>query len=269
MNSGRETGEIWARRHATAAEAWPTLSVELRDFRAFVEERWPEGVNEQEVSLADLYLTCACSLGVEEALRAFERAHRDEIDAVVRRLGQLAPPLDDARQLVVERLFAGQAPKIRAFRGRGSLRSWVRVVALRTLLNHRQRTLGKERSLEDDSDLDQLLPPGKDAELELMKQRYGMEVRAALRECIQQLSEKERTLLRLAFIENANVDAIGAFYAVHRATAARWVQAAHRALTSRIHRHLRERLKVDREELESILRLVSSGFDTSLSRYLE
>jgi len=258
----------WQRRYADARKAWPSVHVDLAEFRAFVVQRWTELTDESEVAFSDLYLTCGCSLARSAAFVAFEQAYRAEIDAVVKRLGPLAPPVDDARQLIHERILTGPKPKILEFRGRGSLKSWVRVVALRALLNHRQR-IDERVPVDDDSDIERLLPASDDPELELMRRHYAEEVRATLRECIAQLDARERTLLRLAFIEGATVDAIGALYAVHRATAARWVQSAHRVLTTRVHRRLRERLRIDSDELESVLRLLSSAFDTSLSRYLE
>lgn len=260
--------ELWAQRYAAARQTWPDLRVGLPEFRAYVEERWPDPFEDRQVALSDLFLTCGCALGRPEAFAAFEQAYRGEIDAAAKRLGKLAPPVDDARQLIHERLLTSSPPKISEFRGRGSLKSWVKVVALRTLLNHRQRINGKEQPLESNSDLERLLPASDGPELAMMKEHYGTEVRAALRDCIAELSAKERTLLRLAFIEDATVDAIGAVYGVHRATAARWVQAAHRDLTTKVHRRLRERLRLNNTELESALRMIASGFDTSLSRYL-
>jgi RNA polymerase sigma-70 factor (ECF subfamily) len=261
--------DLWARRYAAARTEWPHLQVTPEEFRAHVEARWPDTFEDHEVALADLFLTCGCTLGRHEAFAAFDKKFREEIEAVVKRLGRLSPSADDARQLIHERLLTSAAPKIAEFRGRGSLKSWVRVVALRTLLNHRQRAQEKEQAIESDSDIDRLLPAGENPELALMKQHYAAEVRAALRDCIGELNAKERTLLRLAFVEGATVDAIGAVYGVHRATAGRWVQAAHRSLTSGVHRRLRERLRLKTDELESALRLISSGFDTSIARYLE
>ncbi|HEU4614444.1 MAG TPA: sigma factor-like helix-turn-helix DNA-binding protein, partial [Kofleriaceae bacterium] len=94
------------------------------------------------------------------------------------------------------------------------------------------------------------------------------ELRAAVAEAMTQLAPRERLLLRYHYIDAASIDRIGALLGVHRATAARWVAAAERAVIDKTHAALRARLRIPHEELESILRLIHSQLDISLPQAL-
>ena len=82
------------------------------------------------------------------------------------------------------------------------------------------------------------------------------------------LEPRARTILRYAFVDRLSVDALGSLYDVHRATAARWLRAAHEALGQRTRELLIERLGVTSEELASVLALIQSSLDVSLERLL-
>ena len=63
-------------------------------------------------------------------------------------------------------------------------------------------------------------------ELELQKREHAAAFTAALREAAAALEPRLRAVLAMHFTEDLSIDQIGAVYAVHRATAARWVQRA-------------------------------------------
>jgi len=65
-----------------------------------------------------------------------------------------------------------------------------------------------------------------------------------------------------------SIDAIGAAFGVHRATAARWLTRARGALVSATHKRLAARLELPVEQIESVIRLVQSKLDASMIRYL-
>jgi RNA polymerase sigma-70 factor (ECF subfamily) len=64
------------------------------------------------------------------------------------------------------------------------------------------------------------------------------------------------------------VDILGRLHGVHRATAARWVEAARASVVRAVRRHLRGTLGLGASELDSIVGLVKSGLDVSLTRLL-
>ncbi|MBZ0236411.1 MAG: helix-turn-helix domain-containing protein, partial [Deltaproteobacteria bacterium] len=105
-----------------------------------------------------------------------------------------------------------------------------------------------------------------DPELALLKARYAGELEAALRRAGEALTERERALLRLAFVDGLNVDQVGDVYGVHRATAARWIARARTRVFELTRDDLRARLALTPTEFESVVRLVRSQVELSLTR---
>ncbi len=83
------------------------------------------------------------------------------------------------------------------------------------------------------------------------------------------LTPRQRNLLRHQLVDHLSIDEIGALYQVHRATAARWLEAARQAVVEQIKLAMMARLRIHGEEYESILRLIHSAVDLSISRHLE
>jgi RNA polymerase sigma-70 factor (ECF subfamily) len=69
-------------------------------------------------------------------------------------------------------------------------------------------------------------------------------------------------------VHQLSIDEIGRTYDVHRATAARWLTAVRDRLQDETRRRLRERLKVDDRELDSLFRVVESQLAVSFRRVL-
>jgi RNA polymerase sigma-70 factor (ECF subfamily) len=263
----------------TARAAWPGVDVAEEELAAFVAERRPRAEadrseppeGEPKLLVDDLYLACACARGDPVALAAFERAFFSEIDgAMHRRGGPGTPSADDVRQLVRKRLFVGEdgaRPKIAEYSGRGTLRSWLRVMVTRMVINATTRAV-PETPFADDA-LMFLLGGSGDPELEYAKRTYEAEFRAAFKDALAALEPRERSLVRYAFGDGLTVDAVGSIYGVHRATAARWIVSAHRSLLSHVQRLVSARLGISEDEYSSALRLVLSRLDLSLERYLK
>jgi len=69
-------------------------------------------------------------------------------------------------------------------------------------------------------------------------------------------------------VHDMSIDEIGAAFGVHRATAARWLNRARTALVAATHKRLAARLEIPVEQIDSVIRLVSSQLDASVIRYL-
>jgi RNA polymerase sigma-70 factor (ECF subfamily) len=224
----------------------------------------------RDVRAGELQLTRACAAGDP---RALERLENDYFGEISRALGRVRADIsrEDFAQMVRERLYVapqpGKAPRIAEFTGRGDLRTWLRVTITRTLLNVAARR--REERTGDDGLLDVLPALEADPELELMKRRYAGELREAFSVSAAELSARERTLLRHAVIDKLSIDAIASIYGVHRATAARWVNAASDVLRERVAQELASRLRIDRDELKNVLRMIESRLDVSVRRCLE
>jgi RNA polymerase sigma-70 factor (ECF subfamily) len=254
--------------HAAARRAWPTVALTPEQFAGHLRARLPAEGDAAAALRAlhtdDLYLACGCALGDTRALAAFE----DDVLSVVDRALPLvrAEPhvIDEVKQQLRLIILVGErgAPKIAEFAGRGSLRNWVRVMAVRAAL-HLMREAERHRPTESDA-LERALPPAGSPELDYLKRRYRGAFEQAFRVALRALSPRERTLLRHRFIDELSIDEIGALYRVHRATAARWVERAAQALQARTRAALLEQVMVTATELDSIIRLVRSQLKVTL-----
>lgn len=216
----------------------------------------------------DLYLACACADGTREAIAAFEERHFVEIDRAIARLRPGGLTADELRQRLRQKLFVGDGerpPAIAAYSGRGPLSAWFRAITTRVVLDH----LGAARERPTPSDLfDALASADEGTETGHMRVVYRAELRAAFEEATARLEDRERNLLRYAFVDGLSVDGLAAVYKIHRATAARRLQSARESLGQHLRDVLTERLKVSDTELGSIVRLVMSSVDLSVARYL-
>src|SRR5262249_50772170 len=123
----------------------------------------------------------------------------------------------------------------------------------------RQLATGELARLADDTD---------DPETAYLKRHYKDELRAAFTSAIEQLGADERRILRYAVIEQLSIDEIARLEQVHRATAARHVTRARAELVEQTRRILRSRLRVDAQQLVSILHLIESQLDVSIQGLL-
>jgi RNA polymerase sigma-70 factor, ECF subfamily len=224
-----------------------------------------------QLRAADLYLACACSLGDTRALERFDHEFGRDIDLAIARSGSLNVAKDEFRQLLRDKLFVSRGdrlPKIADYAGRGDLRSWVRVTAVRMIVDiARQRTAGKEIPVESDL-LGAMPSPAEDPELDYIQRVYKNEFRDALQLGFSRLTPRERNLLRHQVIHGLNIDQVGAIYHVHRTTAFRWIEKARKALLKETRELLMSRLAVGATELLSIMRVVQGDLDVSVRRLL-
>ncbi len=241
---------------------------------AFLASRLPEltgplATRLRELRVEDLALAWACSRGDAAAVAAVEARHFDVIPLALSQMPDAAAQAKEITQQLRLALFvgaAGQAPKIVQYAGRGDLRSWLRVVAVRAAVDL-LRLQSREVELSDRM-LAVLPAGGADPELEHLKRLYQAEFKAAFERAMASLEARERNVLRYHFVEGLNIDEIGALHGVHRATVARWLQKIREALLARTRQELMQGLRVESAELESIMRLIQSQLDASISRLL-
>ncbi len=261
--------ELWDQARA----AWPELRVEASGFMTFVAERLdaqsvlPDAIT--ALRPGDLLLCHGCLLGDPIALGALDVGYLASTPSLVRRMRLSAAEADDVRQTLAQRLLVGterSGPRLQAYSGRGDLRNWIRTAALRTAQN--LGASNARRPLADEQTLAQIVEPGEDPALGLLRQQYGEQFRLAFEAAVGDLTARERTLLRLAFVDGATSDALSAVYGVHRATAARWVASARDRLSARTRHRMMEQLGIGRADLQSIMRLIQSQLDVSVRRCL-
>jgi RNA polymerase sigma-70 factor, ECF subfamily len=218
--------------------------------------------------LGDLYLAYGCAREDAAALQIFEHQILAEVARKLAYLRLSFSEHDDLMQSLRERMLVAVEGRrgISAYDGRAPLVIWLRVVAAR--LGQRQAHRDRRAQATEDHQLDQLAPGVADPSLAYLKRHYGAQFRAAFAEAVASLSPRERNLLRHAVIDELSIDQLAAIYHVHRATAARQLKQAREALIAATRERMRATLRVNEEELESILRGIMSMTDVTLRQVL-
>jgi RNA polymerase sigma-70 factor (ECF subfamily) len=269
----REVPDELETRFGEAAAAWPGVCLEPERFARALVQRVGAGAVAEAIGalrVTDLYLACGCAEGDPAALAAFESHCGPAIERAV--TAARVPPADraDVGQIVRRRLLVApspdEPPRIVTFSGRGSLGSWVRVVATREAARLLSRTL--REPLAEDYELDGLLAHDDDPELAYLKRRYSADLKRAFAAAVKALEPRERLVLRQHTIDGLGIDQLAAAHQVHRSTAARWIEAARASVLAATQRDLLQHLRITHTELASIVRLIASQLDLSLPRLL-
>jgi len=264
--------EILAAHLAAGREAWPDAVLTEAAFIRHLARVLSADAGEEELRAlrgADVYVACACVGGDEQAMRAFERRYFSEVDVAAARLRAPPQAAVEVKQMLRRILFVSEGKRGAAagsFAGRGDLRGWIRVAAVREL----QRILIREKravSLDDDEIFD-VLSPAQDPELAYLRDLYRTGFAEAVRVAMAEAPAKERALLRYHVVDGLNIDEIGRLYDVHRATVARWLEKARAGILARTRDELTRRLGISPDEVDSIIRLVRSRLDVSMERVL-
>lgn len=219
------------------------------------------------MAAADLYLAYGCRRGDPLALELFVLEYGDDIDRAAAKGRSAGIAVEDFRATMLEKLFVDPA-RIEQYTGRGALRGWVRVVAVRMVVDLvRKAAVRPVQGQADTSDMLRLVGD-EEVELGYLAERYRQPVRSALEAAFDALSPRQRNLLRLRVLQQLNHDQLGARYGVHRTTAARWLADAQARLLAQTKTVLHERFGVATSEFESVVRLVQSRIHLSVRRIL-
>jgi RNA polymerase sigma-70 factor (ECF subfamily) len=255
---------------ARGAAEYPSIR-EPVGLRALLERRAADAKpGELEARAGDLYLAAACVAGDAVAIAMFDQ----RLPAtVVPALARIGVPASDNDEILQRTRVALLAPNDRGkcglaeYTGRGELRAYVRAVAVRLALKRLQRETAP--GSDDPSALLELVRDAHDsADFELLKQKYKADLRAAFATAFAALSPRERTLLRQHYLDGLTIDLLAPLYQVHRATCARWIEAARASVLREVRAHLRRTLGLDDRELDHAIELVRSQLDLSLNRQL-
>ncbi|HLK92037.1 MAG TPA: sigma factor-like helix-turn-helix DNA-binding protein [Polyangia bacterium] len=249
------------------AEAGPHAPVDPARFIGWVGARLgaPDPTAIAAARAADLHLAQACAAGEAAALADFERALA-AVRPAIATLGAQPADIDEVLQRLRVQMLVGTPPGIAHYRGSGELRAWLRVVAVREAV--RVLTERGHDQLVDDTRLLEAYLPAIDGEHELIRGELVAAFRAAFDEAIRALPARDRLILRQHAVDDLSIDQIGALHAVHRATAARWIEHAHVELARATERALKARLGGTSAEARSLLRQITSRMDASIHRLL-
>src|SRR3954470_4945275 len=201
---------------------FPDVRVPEAAFDAAVEARGGASVR-----AAELYLCVGCEAGDPAALRAFDNRYLSQLGGAISRINPSGAFADEVRQRLRERLFVGSPPRISTWSGVAPLEAWLRATAVRTAL-----TLLRERGqARQEPSFEEAVQQG-DPELAYLRERYRTQCQQAFGAALAALSSRDRTLLRLRYLDGLSIDALAPLHGIHRATAARWVAARPRGPAS-------------------------------------
>jgi RNA polymerase sigma-70 factor, ECF subfamily len=252
-----------------ARRAWPDWRLSPERFAAYLGARCPAGEPVARglsgLFVEDLYLAFACGQRVTAAIEVVHTDHLADAATAVSHQYRSTVLADEVRQRLAERLLlaaADSAPGIEQYGGRGSLRGWLRVIALRDAA----RQVG-QRELPNDNDVlfDRVIG-GEDHALLRAKASYRKLFKDAFNSAVQALSIHDRLLLRQHFCDGLSLDEMARLQRVHRATAARRLARVRDKLLERTRAYFEGELSIDRADFDELMALISSHLDASISR---
>jgi RNA polymerase sigma-70 factor (ECF subfamily) len=213
----------------------------------------------------DLYLCCGCARGDAEATRVLEAETLPQVVKAIGRIESDPEFVEEALQLLRDKLLVGPRAKIADYAGRGPLVAWLSVSAARVALDLiRSRNA---RKLQHAALSDELSETDTSPLNDIVKSRYAESFQRALKAAISSLPSRERNLLRLQLVGRCSIDQLGRMYLVHPATAARWLEGAR----NRVFESVREQMKMEHHltdgEFDSVARGVRSHLDLAISEY--
>jgi RNA polymerase sigma-70 factor, ECF subfamily len=246
---------------ARARAAWPKLRGDEPAFRARLAALAEDELDGLDV--AGVWLALACVAGEAAALAVLESDLLPGLRPALAKLGLDAAGIDEALQIVRADLLAPRPdapPRLANYSGRGSLGGWLRTVAVRAGLRL-QRSTPRHDELSENA-------PGSiadDPELAYLKKTFGDAFHTAFGEALAALPAQDRLLLKQRFRFHMGVEELGALHGVHAATISRRVASARDALAEATRTAMMRTLGVDRADVSSILRLIHSELDITLS----
>jgi RNA polymerase sigma-70 factor (ECF subfamily) len=213
----------------------------------------------------DLYLATACLAGDRAAVAAFEKEFLSRVPAVVRRIAKSDGAVDEVAQQVRVAVLAGEPARLAQFSGRGPLHGWVRAVALNMALMAQRPKRENVQASRDLAERTNLLADKLDPEADLARRRHRPQFQQALDGALATLTARERNLLRAYFVDDMSIDQLGVRFRVHRATAARWLQAAREKLLVETRRRVGELVAMTPSEFDSLVALLKSQLTLSFT----
>lgn len=245
---------------------WPGLALPEGEFARYVGLRCPAEVDPGSLAIEDLYLAFGCTRADAVALSLFEQVYMTVVEKTLLHREKDPLVVDETKQRVRARLLVaapGDAPRISEYRGQGSLAAWLRVVAVRELIET-HRAGHHAAALPDDDDLPAPTMALLSPEIAADQERLVPAVRLAFRTALGNLPPRDRTLLKLHYVDGLPLERIGALYQVNKGTVSRWLAAIRARLSDDVLDLVRRSTGVSPEETRSLLRLLQSQVELSL-----
>jgi RNA polymerase sigma-70 factor len=242
--------------------AWPGVGVTPEQARAYLEARGLSLIEKSPRNLSDLFLVCGCCCGDAAAQRRLQTLCREELHSAGRRL-EIAVDEEDALATLLSKLLVaqpGSQPKLVQYSGRSGLRTWLQVVILRHLL-------AKARLSRPEEPLEEAILAGilssESPEWKRLDSIARRSFKEALGRALGSLAPRDRLLLRQR-LNGLSMDALALLFKVSQATVSRWFARVSVSVEHAVRRELRNALRLDSRELDSLVHSLLSQVDTSI-----
>jgi RNA polymerase sigma-70 factor (ECF subfamily) len=253
-----------------AKAKWPGLALSDEAFLSKLGARVRESSGVigmlQRLRTSDLYAAWASETGDSAAIAAIMSQSRKTLDEALSPM-RLAPhERDEVLQKLQQRVFVGEKPRIVTYSGTGSIGTWLSATAVRLAID------AKRQERPDEALDDQLAAAVADTanlELQVIRKQYQAEFKQAFRDAFRALTLDERNLIRLTFIDRLSIDALAAMTGLHRSTVARRIAALRDELAKSTRKRLMDTFKLTTSDVNSLMRVVVSAFDASLTSLLD
>jgi RNA polymerase sigma-70 factor (ECF subfamily) len=223
----------------------------------------------ESLHAADLWLAFHAGLGIAPAVAALDASCFADLPNILRARRADAAQADEVVQRLRHRLLVpepGQRSRILTYGGRGDLRAWVRVAAVRTWLNMKRESPRQDSGPSVEDVL--VTEATSDLELELLKGKYRELFRRVFLEAVDALAPGTRLLLKLHYLDRLAMEEVGKVLGIHRLTVLRRLERARHELSEGTKERLETELRLAPPEVESLLRLIQSRLDVSLQQAL-
>jgi RNA polymerase sigma-70 factor (ECF subfamily) len=239
------------------AERWPSLAVDPPELAAALVAR---GLSADHPLAPDLALALALARHDRVALAVFDREVTPALRAALTRFDRGPDFIDEALQRTrVKLLVVGEgAPRILDYAGRGSLKAWITVVAVREALLLLRATA---REVPGDDDL--MRVAFTEPVLARAREAHKRELSASFRAALESLDPRERNLLRLCFVEGVGTEELARLFRVHRTTAFRWLRDARSKVLARTRDEFLARVGITASEADSVMRSLAESLSVT------
>lgn len=264
---GTALGQLLTALYVRGRQAHPRVVVPEPAFGRHLARCAADGTPDSLAGIAveDVYLACACAEQVQGAAAAFEDRFGRVIRRAVSRVLATADERQEAERRAWQQLLGGgdEPARIAEYRGRGPLEKWISVAAMRVAIAI-GRSESAERRLRDKAITE---ASGIDPE-RMLKGELRTAFETAVSQALGQLKPRERLVLKLYLVSGMTLEAIGKTLGVTRQAITKTLANARETLVTEVGTSVRERLKVSKDDLASLLRYVASQLDVSISRVL-
>jgi RNA polymerase sigma-70 factor (ECF subfamily) len=269
-SGGADLAQLKASLYARGRAAHPKLAVSEAAFGKCLDRAMasPTYAGPEGLAVGDLYLACACAAGARGAAAAFER----QFAKTIRRAASRVLPTRDereeseqrARQEILTGGEGGSGPRIAEYLGHGPLDAWISVAAIRVAIS-----LGRSESAERRLRARALAEAtGVDSAHLLKNEEVRREIEPAVAAALGRLPSRDRLILGLFLVSGMTLEAIGKSLGITHQAVSKHLAKSRDAILADIRGTVAERLKISTDELMSIMRLVASQLDASITRVL-